>query len=89
MPEKIYSNPMNINLSEDRKNELIRSLTAHFQTEFDEELSRFRAEQILDFFIKALGPSVYNQAIQDARAFITEKLEDLDAEFFIDDSLNI
>lgn len=89
MPEKIYSNPMNINLSEDRKNELIRSLTALFQTEFDEELSRFRAEQILDFFIKALGPSVYNQAIQDARAFITEKLEDLDAEFFIDDSLNI
>ena len=80
---------MRINLSEDRRNDLIRSLTAFYHSEFDEDLSRFRAEQIVDFFLKALGPVVYNQAIQDARAFIAEKLEDLDAEFFIDDSFKV
>ena len=38
--------------------------------------------QVLRYFIKALGPQIYNQAIADARAFVTGKLEDLDAEFF-------
>ncbi len=89
MPGLNYSSPMSINLSEDRRNDLLRSITALYHNEFDEELSRFRAEQILDFFLKALGPVVYNQAVQDAKAFISEKLEDLDAEFFIDDSFNI
>ena len=89
MSGKDYISPMSINLSEDRRNDLLRSITALYYNEFDEELSRFRAEQILDFFLKALGPVVYNQAIQDAKAFISEKLEDLDAEFFIDDSFDI
>ena len=81
MPGKNYSSPMSINLSEERRNDLLRSITALYHNEFDEELSGFRAEQILDFFLKALGPVVYNQAIQDASAFISDKLEDLDAEF--------
>ena len=89
MPGLNYSSPMRINLSEERRNDLLRSITVLYHNEFDEDLSRFRAEQILDFFLKALGPVVYNQAIQDARAFISEKLEDLDAEFFIDDSFDI
>ena len=80
---------MKINLSDERRNDLLRSVTALYHSEFDEDLSGFRAELILDFFLKALGPVVYNQAIQDARAFITEKLDDLDAEFYIDDSFNI
>ncbi len=89
MPGLNYSSPMSINLSEERRNDLLRSITALYHNEFDEDLSRFRAEQILDFFLKTLGPVVYNQAIQDARAFLSEKLEDLDAEFFIDDSFDI
>ncbi len=32
--------------------------------------------------MKALGPPVYNQAVQDARGFVQEKLDDLDAEFY-------
>ena len=50
--------------------------------EFDEQLSPYRAQRILDFFIKALGPPLYNQAISDARAFMSHKLDDLDAEFY-------
>jgi len=50
-----------------------------YAQEFDEELSAFRAEHILTFFVRSLGPSVYNQAIQDARKFMAERLEDLDA----------
>ena len=85
MPTSFEDNPTRIQLSDKRKQGILKSFTAFCHGEFDENLSEFRAEQILDFFIKVLGPAVYNQAIQDARAFITEKLEDLDAEFFVND----
>ena len=53
-----------------------------YSEELDEELSSYQAELMLEFFMKTLGPPVYNQAISDARAFMLGKLEDLDAEFY-------
>ena len=73
------SSPMRIRLSDDRKEDILRRLTEMYAQEFDEELSAFRAVHILTFFVRSLGPSVYNQAIQDARKFMAERLEDLDA----------
>ena len=80
---------MKIKLSDERRREIIRAFASFYYSEFDEEISEYRAEQILDFFMNILGPPVYNQAVQDARAFISEKLEDLDAEFYINDSFEI
>jgi len=74
---------MQIELSDDNRQTLISGVAKFYDNEFGEELSPFRAEQLLDFFIKALGPGVYNQAIHDARSFMQEKLEDLDTDFYI------
>jgi uncharacterized protein (DUF2164 family) len=73
---------LRIRLADERRAALVAALREHFRRELDEELSEFRAVGILDFFLKRLGPTVYNQAIQDARAFVQEKLDDLDAEFY-------
>lgn len=70
-----------IKLSEERRAALISNIGAMYAEEFDEELSSFRSEQLLDFFIRELGPAVYNQAIQDARVFMAQQLDDLDATF--------
>lgn len=75
-------NPTRIKLSDGRREALLVGLKKLYYTEFDEDLSDFQAEQILSYFIKTLGPPVYNQAIADARAFVAGKLEDLDAELF-------
>lgn len=75
------SDPMRIRLSDERRNEILGRLIGMYSEEFDEELSPFRAEQILTFFVRSLGPSVYNQAIQDARQFMADRLEDLDVTF--------
>ena len=75
-------NPTRIKLSANRREALLAGLKRLHSTEFDEDLSDFQAERILSYFTKALGPSVYNQAIADARAFLAGKLDDLDAEFF-------
>jgi uncharacterized protein (DUF2164 family) len=74
--------PMRIRLSDERRTILLKLLTEMYRMEFDEELSSYRAQQLLDFFVRLLGPQVYNQAIQDARGFMLEKLEDLDAEYY-------
>lgn len=74
---------MSIQLDEARREQLLRRLQGFYLKEFDEELSRFRAQQILDFHLEALGPQVYNQAVQDARKFIQDRLDDLDAEVHV------
>jgi len=73
---------MRIKLAPERKDEIVRSVINWFSNEFDEELSPFRAEALVDFMLKQIGPSQYNQAITDARKFMLEKLDDLDSEFF-------
>jgi uncharacterized protein (DUF2164 family) len=71
-----------VNLDEDRRGQLIANLQALFREKFDEDLSAFRAEEVLNFFLGALGPQVYNQAVKDARAFFQQKLDDLDGEIY-------
>jgi len=67
-------------LDADRRSRLIEDFQAFFLDELELELSAFRAEHVLDFALKALGPQVYNQAVQDARKFLQQKLDDLEGE---------
>lgn len=71
---------MAVDLDDRRRAQLVEKLRGFFLEEFDEELSPFRAGGVLDFFLQALGPSIYNQGVADARAFMARKLDDLDAE---------
>jgi uncharacterized protein (DUF2164 family) len=73
---------MSIPLDDRRRERLIARFQAFVREEFDEDVSAFRAEQTLDFFLAALGPQIYNQAVQDARKFMQERLDDLDGEVY-------
>ncbi len=61
---------------------MLRALKDYTTAEFDEPLSDFRAEGLLDFFIRELGPPVYNQGVRDAAAFVQSKLTDIDGEIY-------
>jgi uncharacterized protein (DUF2164 family) len=74
--------PMRIRLSGDRRAMLVAAIKDHFQVEFDESLSDFRAEALLDFFVRELGPPVYNQGVRDAASYLQEKLSDLEGEIY-------
>jgi uncharacterized protein (DUF2164 family) len=78
----INQSPMRIRLAPERRNALLRAIKAYFTTEFDEPLSDFRAEGLLDFFVRELGPQVYNQGVRDASSFIQEKLTDIEGEVY-------
>jgi uncharacterized protein (DUF2164 family) len=66
------NNPIRFELSDKQRSKVLSGLKKLYYNEFDEELSDFQAEKILAYFIKALGPPVYNQAIGDARALWLE-----------------
>ena len=73
---------MRIRLTDERRARTLRSLRKFYAESLDQDLSEFTAARILDFFVKELGPPVYNQAIQDARKFLQQKLDDLDVEYY-------
>jgi uncharacterized protein (DUF2164 family) len=77
---------MPLNISDERKAQLVAQLIGFYQTEFDEKISPFRAEQLLEFFLEKLGPAVYNQAVQDARAYVQARLDDLEGEVYASDA---
>ncbi len=74
--------PMHIRLSDERRAELVERLQRFVDEAFELSLSEFQAKRLLDFLVAELGPPVYNQAIQDARGFLEERLADLEGEFY-------
>jgi uncharacterized protein (DUF2164 family) len=73
---------MRIELSDERRARLVADIQKLFSDELDDDIGELRAGLVLDFFVKNLGPPVYNQAIRDAHGFIQEKLVDLEGDFY-------
>lgn len=71
---------MAIPLSDDRRVDILRQLQAFFQESFERDLSAFQAEELLDFFLGATGPALYNQGVEDAKTWLQERLLDLDVD---------
>jgi uncharacterized protein (DUF2164 family) len=71
-----------LNFSDADRADMLRALQASYASDMDETLSDFRAAQILDLMLKTLGPGIYNQAVQDVRAHLQSKLDDLDGEVY-------
>lgn len=61
------------------RKQAIAALRQYFAANMDEEIGDLKAGLLLDFILSELGPSVYNQAIADARAFFEERTSDLAA----------
>jgi uncharacterized protein (DUF2164 family) len=74
--------PMRIRLSDERRAKMLIAMKQYFEDHFDEPLSAFRADGLLDFFVAELGPAVYNQGVRDACAAVQEKLGDLEGEIY-------
>jgi uncharacterized protein (DUF2164 family) len=71
---------MAIKLEKQTEKYLVDSIKRFFSQELDEEIGDLKATSVLDFFLKEIGPSIYNQAIADAQAYIQEKAADMGGE---------
>jgi uncharacterized protein (DUF2164 family) len=74
--------PVPIKIEKDKKKSIVRAVQLYFEEKLDQEIGDLGAELLIDFFVKELGPAVYNQAIQDAQAFFQDKLVDLEVQLY-------
>ena len=70
-------NPTIMTFPEDGRKQAIASLREYFAENMDEEIGELKAGLLVDFIASELGPSIYNQAIADARTFFEERSADL------------
>jgi len=47
--------------------------------ELEVEVSDIQVNLLLAFFLKEIGPSIYNKAVVDAQVFLRDRLADLEA----------
>lgn len=51
----------------------------HFVADtLDQEIGDLKAGLILDYFLKEHGPTIYNQALADARRFVEDRAADIE-----------
>lgn len=66
-----------VNLQPDTEQYLLESIKRFFLQELDENIGDLRARIVLDYFVREIGPSVYNQAIADAQQTLERAVSDL------------
>ena len=71
---------MAIKLEKQAERYLVDSIKRFFAEDLDDDIGDLKAMRVLDFCIKEIGPSIYNQAIADAQAYFQEKTSDLGGE---------
>ena len=67
-----------IKISDEAREQAVASLKRYVTEEFDEDIGDLKTGLLLDYLLEELGPTIYNQAIADARAFFEERAADLD-----------
>jgi len=66
-----------IKLEKELKDQTVLQIKKYFLEERDEEIGDLSAALLMDFMIGQVGPAIYNQAIKDAHALVSKKIEDL------------
>ncbi|HTX67778.1 MAG TPA: DUF2164 domain-containing protein [Thermoleophilia bacterium] len=68
---------MTLKLADDTEKRLVASIKRFFEEEMDEPIGDLKALRVLDFCLREVAPSVYNQAIADAQAYFADRVADL------------
>lgn len=66
----------------DEKRALFPDIQRFFAEEHGETIGDLAAERMLDFFLRRVGPRIFNQAIEEARQFVHRRFEDVESEFY-------
>ena len=71
---------MTIKLSEEIRQRLIGSIQRYCAEHMDEPVGDLKAALLLDFCVREIGPSIYNQAILDAQSHLQDKVAEMDGD---------
>jgi uncharacterized protein (DUF2164 family) len=69
---------MTITVSSETQQRMIASIKEYFLEQMDDEVGELKASMLLEFFLREIGPTVYNKAIRDAQTQMQERVADLE-----------
>lgn len=69
---------MAIKLDKEAEQRAIESIRRYCGQELEHDIGDLQAGLLLQFFLQEIGPTVYNQALADASAYIQEKAADME-----------
>ena len=68
-----------VSLPDDARKQAIASVKRYFEERLEEEIGDLQAMLLLEFFLEEVAPTVYNQAVMDAQAYMQDRMGDLEA----------
>ncbi len=74
---------LQIKLSEDQKKKLLEEIKAFYLDERGEEIGMIEQMQLLDLFEQKLAPVIYNKALDDAKAWYSQMMDNLESDFYV------
>jgi uncharacterized protein (DUF2164 family) len=72
-----------ITISDEARKRALASLKRYFAEQLEQEIGELKAGLLLGYLLEELGPTIYNQAIADARTFFEERAADLDGTCYV------
>lgn len=69
---------MAVELPKEARATAVASIERWFSANMDMRVGNMQAAELLDFFLKELAPSAYNQGVADAQAQMLERVGELD-----------
>lgn len=66
-----------IAFTDEEKAILVRKIQSYFSEELKQQIGRFDAEFLLDFFSGEVGAYFYNRGLYDAQAALAAKMDDI------------
>lgn len=76
---------MTIEINDHNRQALITSIQRYFQENMDEPIGNLAASALLTFFMKELGPLVYNKAVADVQGRLQARIAEIDLEVYEDE----
>lgn len=67
-----------IELAPETRKRLIASIQRYADEELDIDMGDLKARLLLDYCLQEIGPTVHNRALEDARAYLTDRLADME-----------
>lgn len=75
MPKRVNISMSKIEFSKEEKEFIIGRIQLYFREELDQNIGKFDAEFLLDFFSEEVGAYYYNRGLYDAQTILESKLE--------------
>ncbi|NQX47109.1 DUF2164 domain-containing protein [Paenibacillus tritici] len=71
-----------VKLPKEQRDMINDNIRAYFEAERGETIGHLAADNLLEFFLKELGPAIYNGALSDCRTLVGQRMQALEEDIY-------